>query len=89
MDPNWAETGDRYVLKLFRDYVFHQVDSEGNPVLDIGHVVKALNKVDVGVQERVLLTSRDEKSCLIVTYEDLKRCIILSLQDLRNRKQKT
>lgn len=25
MDPTWAETGERYVLKLFRDYVFHQV----------------------------------------------------------------
>lgn len=25
MDPTWAETGDRYLLKLFRDYVFHQV----------------------------------------------------------------
>jgi hypothetical protein len=21
----WSETGDRYLLKLFRDYVFHQV----------------------------------------------------------------
>lgn len=24
-DRTWAETGDRYLLKLFRDYVFHQV----------------------------------------------------------------
>jgi hypothetical protein len=24
-DPAWSETGDRYLLKLFRDYVFHQV----------------------------------------------------------------
>ncbi|KNC74692.1 hypothetical protein SARC_12767, partial [Sphaeroforma arctica JP610] len=24
MDPSWSETGDRYLLKLFRDYVFHQ-----------------------------------------------------------------
>lgn len=22
----WAETGERYILKLFRDYCFHQVD---------------------------------------------------------------
>lgn len=21
----WAETGERYILKLFRDYLFHQV----------------------------------------------------------------
>jgi len=25
MDTAWSETGDRYILKLFRDYVFHQV----------------------------------------------------------------
>ena len=24
-DYGWAEYGDRYMLKLFRDYVFHQV----------------------------------------------------------------
>jgi PAB-dependent poly(A)-specific ribonuclease subunit 3 len=25
MDPGWSDTGDRYLLKLFRDFVFHQV----------------------------------------------------------------
>jgi PAB-dependent poly(A)-specific ribonuclease subunit 3 len=25
MLPHWSETGDQYVLKLFRDHVFHQV----------------------------------------------------------------
>lgn len=25
MLPSWSETGDQYVLKLFRDHVFHQV----------------------------------------------------------------
>ena len=24
-DARWSETGDRYMIKLFRDYVFHQV----------------------------------------------------------------
>ena len=28
MDQAWAETGDRYMLKLFRDYIFHQVNSK-------------------------------------------------------------
>lgn len=48
--------GDRYLLKLFRDYVFHQVDENGRPVLDFGHVVECLNKVtivsgiDVGIK---------------------------------------
>ena len=27
MQPHWSETGDQYVLKLFRDHVFHQVSA--------------------------------------------------------------
>ena len=46
-DPNWAETGDRYLLKLFRDYLFHQVTPEGVPWVDLAHVVQSLNKVPV------------------------------------------
>ena len=45
MDTSWSETGDRYLLKLFRDFVFHQVDEQGNPVVDMGHVIECLNKV--------------------------------------------
>jgi PAB-dependent poly(A)-specific ribonuclease subunit 3 len=45
MDPAWSETGDRYIIKLFRDYVFHQVDETGLPVLDVAHVLTCLNKV--------------------------------------------
>ena len=26
-DARWSETGDRYIVRLFRDYVFHQVPS--------------------------------------------------------------
>lgn len=44
-DPRWAETGDRYIIKLFRDYVFHQVDENGRPVTDLSHVLSNLNKV--------------------------------------------
>ncbi|ORY52958.1 hypothetical protein BCR33DRAFT_693378 [Rhizoclosmatium globosum] len=75
MDPAWSETGDRYLLKLFRDYVFHQVDELGNPVVDVGHVLQCLNKLDAGVDERIMLMSRDEQSCLIVSYKELKQCI--------------
>jgi PAB-dependent poly(A)-specific ribonuclease subunit 3 len=45
MDPGWSETGDRYLIKLFRDYVFHQVDENGRPVVDMVHVLTCLNKV--------------------------------------------
>ena len=75
MDTEWAETGDRYILKLFRDYVFHQHNDQGSPVLDWGHVFESLNKLDVGVSERVLLLSRDEMSMLVASYADIKRCV--------------
>ena len=42
-DTRWAETGDRYLLKLFRDFVFHQVDDDGHPMNDWGLVVDAVN----------------------------------------------
>ena len=45
MDPTWSETGDRYMLKLFRDYLFHQVDENGGPWIDQAHMVQCLNKV--------------------------------------------
>jgi len=75
MDTQWAETGDRYILKLFRDFVFHQHNDEGAPVLDWGHVFESLNKLDVGVSEKVLLLSRDELSMLVASYADVKRCV--------------
>ena len=44
-DPRWSETGDRYIIKLFRDYVFHQIDENGNPIVNLSHVLTCLNKV--------------------------------------------
>ncbi|KAI1101425.1 hypothetical protein F4804DRAFT_343975 [Jackrogersella minutella] len=72
-DPNWAETSERYTLKLFRDYVFHQVDAQGNPVVDLGHIISCLNKLDAGVDERIYLTSRDHQSTFVVSYKELKK----------------
>jgi len=69
----WSETGERYYLRLFRDYVFHQTDAEGRPVLDLGHVLGCLNKLEAGVDEKVLLVSRDEQNCFVVGYRELKR----------------
>lgn len=72
-DNNWSETGERYVLKLFRDFVFHQVNSEGRPVVDMGHMITCLNKLDAGSQEKITLTSRDEQTVFIVTYNEMKK----------------
>jgi len=53
LDPAWSETGDRYMLKLFRDYLFHQVTEEGRPWLDMSHIVQTLNKLDSGSSDNV------------------------------------
>lgn len=81
-DRNWSENGERYMLKLFRDYVFHQVDAAGNPVLDIGHMVRCLNKLDVGVDEKILLTSRDDQTNFVVSYKELKKQVAAAFNDL-------
>jgi PAB-dependent poly(A)-specific ribonuclease subunit 3 len=88
-DPNWSETEHRYTLKLFRDYVFHQVDAQGNPVLDLGHIISCLNKLDAGTEEKIYLTSRDHQSTFLVTYRELKKQIQSAFGDLQkgNTKQ--
>ncbi|TIB79504.1 hypothetical protein E3Q22_00137 [Wallemia mellicola] len=82
-DPRWSETGDRYIIKLFRDYVFHQVDENGKPVLDMSHVLVCLNKLDAGVDESIMLISRDEQSCLVVSYKEVKQCVESAFSDLK------
>lgn len=81
-DPRWAETGDRYIIKLFRDYVFHQVDENRNPVVNLSYVLTCLNKLDCGTDERIMLVSRDEQSCLVVSYKEVKACIESAFSDL-------
>ncbi|KAI1662480.1 hypothetical protein F4813DRAFT_109722 [Daldinia decipiens] len=88
-DPNWAETSERYTLKLFRDYVFHQVDAQGNPVVDLGHIVSCLNKLDAGIDERIYLTSRDHQSTFIVSYKELKKQAQSAFSDLLKGANKT
>lgn len=48
MNQAWSETGDRYILKLFRDFIFHAIGFEGEPILDMAHIVQCLNKVNDG-----------------------------------------
>lgn len=70
------------MLKLFRDYVFHQVTDEGTPWLDMAHIIQCLNKLDVGVPEKISLVSRDEQSVLVVSYAELKHCLDQSYGEL-------
>jgi PAB-dependent poly(A)-specific ribonuclease subunit 3 len=81
-DQAWSENGERYFLKLFRDYVFHQVDNQGRPVIDLGHTILTLNKLDAGTEEKVMLVSRDEQSVFVVTFRELKKGIESAFQEL-------
>ncbi|KAI3638108.1 hypothetical protein MIR68_003719 [Amoeboaphelidium protococcarum] len=85
-DTTWAQTGDRYTLSLLRDYIFHQqapgVNGMHVPILNMAHVLKCLNKLDCGSEENVLLVSRDESNCLILSWRDLKQCTERCFQEL-------
>lgn len=81
-DPSWAENGERYQLKLFRDYVFHQVDGNGNPVVNLAHMLSCLNKLDAGTDERIYLASRDNQTCMLVTYKELKKQVASAFGEL-------
>lgn len=82
MDPSWSETGDRYMLKLFRDHLFHSVGADGRPWLDQAHLAHCLNQLDGGSNNRVELMSRDEQSVLVVSYAELKHCLEQSFDEV-------
>ena len=84
-DRSWSNHGARTVLPLFRDYIFHQVDAQGNPVVDMGHMLACLNKLDAGVEEKVTLTTRDEQSIIVVTFKELKQTVESAWSELSRR----
>ncbi|KAF6238459.1 hypothetical protein HO173_003426 [Letharia columbiana] len=84
-DRTYTTQGSRAVLGLFRDYVFHQVDAQANPVVDLGHILSCLNKLDAGIEERIALTSRDEQSVIVVSYKELKGALEGTWQELVRR----
>jgi len=81
-DPSWSETGDRYLLKLYRDFLFHQVNDEGRAVIDVAHVVDSLNRLDRGTSDRILLSSRDSASILLASYAQLRKAVNNAFEDL-------
>ena len=52
----------RYMLKLFRDYMFHQVMEDGRPFLDMAHVITNLNRLDAGIPDKVILRTSHIKA---------------------------
>lgn len=85
MTPDWSETGDRYLLKLLRDYIFHNTNEDGTPMMDWGHVIECLNKLDAGVPEKILLMGRDETSMLVASYMDLRKCVETAYTELNKQ----
>lgn len=75
-------SGSFLVIKLFRDFVFQTYDEFGKPVADLSKVLTNLNKLDVGVDEKILLVSREEDSCIIVSYKEVKDIIDLTFRAL-------
>lgn len=84
-DPNWSEHGERYILKLFRDYVFHAVDADGRPVTDMAWILKCLNKLDAGIDEKISLTSRDGENSFLISYKELKKQVAAAWGDLQKQ----
>lgn len=65
--------------------VFHQADEAGNPVMDLGHIVTSLNKLDAAVEdERIILASRDGKTLMVVSYGDVARSLEKAYGELCN-----
>lgn len=87
-DRNWSAQGPRAIIGLFRDYVFHQVDAQGNPVIDMGHMLACLNKLDAGLDEKITLTSRDNKTLLVVSFRELKPAVESAFVELTRRQSR-
>lgn len=79
---DWSETGERYHLKLFRDYVFHRVDADGKPDLGIGHMISCMTKLDAGTDEQIQLISRDGETVFIISYRELRQMLNRAFNEL-------
>jgi PAB-dependent poly(A)-specific ribonuclease subunit 3 len=64
------------------DVVFHQADGAGYPVMDLGHVITSLNKLDAMDEEQIVLASRDGKSLMVVSFADVAQCLENAYQEL-------
>ena len=84
-NPAWRDHGPRAAIKLFQDYVFHQVDANGNPVVDIGHMLGCLNKLDVGTEEKMTLMTRNEQTVVVVSYREMKGAVESAFGEVKRR----
>lgn len=52
--------------------------------MDLGHVVAALNKLDAADEEKIVLSSRDGKTIIVVSYRDVAHCLENAYGELCN-----
>lgn len=71
-DPSWQAHGGSHLLNIFCDYVFM---SDTDDPTDLAHVVSCLNKLDAGSPEKLMLISRDNQDCYVVSYLELKNLL--------------
>ena len=69
--------------------MFHQVSQDGRPVVDLGHIVTCLNKLDAGSEEKVALVSRDDQNVFVVSYKEVKRALESAFQELLKGHRRT
>lgn len=81
-DPQWYDHSDRYLLRLYRDSLFHQVDENGAAVVDFARVVSGLNKLDVGSDGKTLLSGQSDGSLLLVSHKDVKHVLERSFDEV-------
>ena len=81
-DRSWSDHPHRFLLKLFRDFVFHQVHEDGSPNIDIGHVIQSLDKLDYGSPEKIMLIGSNEKHVMIVSFFEIRNCLHASYKQL-------
>lgn len=82
IDINWSESGEKFPIILFYEFVFHQFDEFGKPVMDLSHVLRCLNKLDASINEKLVLATADEMNCIIISYKELKDLIESTFRSL-------
>eukprot|EP01080_Neovahlkampfia_damariscottae_P000569 gene569-8079_t len=86
LNENEPTNQDLEIISLFKDYLFNQLNENDQQIIDFGHVIDCLNKLDIGSNDKILLITKDEDSLLVISFKELKNCIGLAFHDLLTQK---
>lgn len=70
------------IIQLFQQNLFQFYDPNGARVINLHKVLVNLNKLDCGVDEKLLLVNENE--CIIVSYKEVKEIIDCQFRQLKN-----